>query len=117
MSCLEQVRDALLTVTENCGHYEAVNETDRYIVWAEDNEFNDFSVNNFKNGQTVEGTIDYFTKHEDDENIEKIPLALNKAKIYWKINSIQYEEETQFIHYEWVFRVRQMYGEDGDQGA
>ena len=112
LSCLEQVRDALLTVTENCDHYEAVNKTDRYIVWAEDREYNALDVNNYKNGQAVEGTIDYFTKDEDDENINAIQVALNRARIAWFLNSVQYEEETQFIHYEWVFRVRQMYGED-----
>lgn len=104
--------NALLTVTENVGHYEAFDKSDKYVVWAEDGEFSSMGTDGYKGGQMVEGTIDYFTKDEDDENIEKIPVALNAARIWWRLNSVQYEDETRFIHYEWLFRVRQMY--DGE---
>ena len=107
LSCLEKVKEALLTVTENCDHYEAVDETDRYIVWAEDGDSAALLSDNYVAGQTVEGTIDYFTKDEDDVNISAIPLALNRARIWWSLNSVQYEDETEFIHYEWLFRVKQ----------
>lgn len=112
LSCLEAVKDALLTVTDNVGHYTAWDDSDRYIVWAEDMEVAALNTDNYKGGQTIEGTIDYFTKSEDDENIEKIQLALNAARIGWELNSVQYEDETRFIHYEWLFRVRQMYGDN-----
>lgn len=112
LSCLEAVKNALLTVTENVGHYTAWDDSDRYIVWAEDMEVAALNTDNYKGGQLIEGTIDYFTRNEDDENIEKIQLALNAARIGWELNSVQYEDETRFIHYEWLFRVRQMYGDD-----
>lgn len=117
LPCLEKVREALLTVTENVGHYTAYDDSDRYIVWAEDMEVESMEVDNYKAGQTVEGTIDYFTKSEDDENILNIPKALNAARIGWELNSVQYEDETRFIHYEWLFRVRQEYGESEVYGA
>lgn len=117
MSCLEKVMNALLTVTPNVYHYEAFAAADRYIVWAEDTEVASLEADDYKAGQTVEGTIDYFTKDEDDENIEMIPVALNAFRIGWTLNSVQYEEETELIHYEWTFRVRQMYdGEINIQG-
>lgn len=111
--------EALLSVSDNVGHYEAIDKKDRYIVWAEDGEYNSFDANNYKNGQTIEGTIDYFTKDEDDDDDtpNRIQIALNKARIGWRLNSVQYEDETQFVHYEWIFRVRKMYDEDGSQGA
>lgn len=112
LSCLEAVKDALLTVTDNVGHYTAWDDSDRYIVWAEDMEVAALNTDNYKGGQTIEGTIDYFTRDEDDENIGKIQLALNAARIGWELNSVQYEDETRFIHYEWLFRVRQMYGDN-----
>lgn len=112
LSCLEAVKNALLTVTENVGHYTAWDDSDRYIVWAEDMEVAAMNTDNYKGGQTIEGTIDYFTRDEYDENIEKIQLALNAARIGWELNSVQYEDETRFIHYEWLFRVRQMYGDN-----
>lgn len=107
LSCLEKVKEALLTVTTNCGHYEAVSKDDQYIVWAEDGEYSALLADDYVAGQTIEGTIDYFTKSEDDQNIEAIPVALNKARIWWSLNSVQYEDETEYIHYEWLFRVKQ----------
>ena len=38
LSKLKVIPEALLTVTTNVGHYEAMDKTDRYIVWAEDSE-------------------------------------------------------------------------------
>ena len=38
LSCLDRVRDALLSVTENVGHYEAMEQADKYCVWAEGRE-------------------------------------------------------------------------------
>lgn len=116
LSCLEKVKDALLTVTQNCGHYEAVEKNDKYIVWAEDGEYAELLADDYKAGQTIEGTIDYFTKDEDDDNIWKIPLALNVARIWFYLNSVQYEDETQYIHYEWLFRVKQEWTNGNDTG-
>lgn len=112
LSSLETVMNALLTVTDNVGHYTAWDDSDRYIVWAEDTEVASLEADNYKPGQTIEGTIDYFTRTEDDENIGLIPQALNHAGVGWELNSVQYEDDTRFIHYEWLFRVRQSYGND-----
>lgn len=112
LPCLEAVKDALLTVTDNVGHYTAWDDSDRYIVWAEEMEVASLEADNFKAGQTVEGSIDYFTRTEDDPNIVAIPNALNAARIGWELNSVQYEDETRFIHYEWLFRVKQSYGDN-----
>lgn len=111
LSSLEQVRDACLSVTENVGHYEAMDKTTAYCVWAEDMESAKLDANNIKIAQTIEGTIDYFTKDEDDPNLEAFPAAFNAAGFAWELNSVQYEDETKFIHYEWLFRVRQWYGD------
>ena len=116
LSCLEIVKNTLESVTEKCFHYEAVledHEKDRYIVWAEDNEYNERALDNWKQLQGIEGTIDYFSTDGMDVNFTAIPKALNRAGIAWRLSSVQYEDETGFIHYEWVFRVRQSYEVDG----
>lgn len=110
LSSLERVMNALLTVSEDVSHYTAPEDSTRYIVWAEDSEVAALVADNYKPGQTIEGTIDLYTKNEDDTWIEAIPNALNAARIGWSLNSVQYEDETRFIHYEWLFRVRQSYG-------
>lgn len=105
LSKLDQVRNALLSVTENVGHYEALNQTDKYVVWAEDSEGSSVEGDNRKLEQTIQGTIDYYTKSENDINVEKIQEALKAARLSFYLSSTQYEDETQYIHYEWVFEV------------
>lgn len=105
LSQLEKVKDALLTVTDNVGHYEALTKTDQYIVWAEDKEGSSVEGDNHKLEQSIQGTIDYYTKNEDDANVEAIQTALKTARIAFYLNSVQYEDETQYIHHEWVFEV------------
>lgn len=116
MSSLETVMNALIAVSKEVYHYTAPANSKRYIVWAEDSEYASLEADNYKPGQTLEGTIDLFTKDEDDEYISAIPTALNAARIGWELNSVKYEDETRFIHYEWLFRVRQYYGDHINQG-
>ena len=118
LSSLENVMNALLTVsTDSVYHYTAPANSTRYIVWAEESEVENFVADNWKPGGTIEGTIDLYTKDEDDDFIPQIPQALNSAGIAFELYSVQYEDETRFIHYEWVFRVRQDYGNDRISGT
>ncbi|HQA58953.1 MAG TPA: hypothetical protein PK033_13895 [Acetivibrio sp.] len=102
---LSDLRDLLLTIEVPVFHYHASKQPDKYIVWAEDTEGTSISANNKKINQSIQGTIDYFTKTEFDPNVDKIQETLNSAEISWRLNSIQYEEDTGYIHYEWVFEV------------
>lgn len=108
-SKLKIIPQVLLSVTENVGHYQALNETDKYIVWAEDSEGSSVEGDDKKINQSIEGTIDYYTSEEFDENVDKIQDALKSACISFYLNSVQYESidegGTDKIHYEWVFEV------------
>jgi hypothetical protein len=53
----------------------------------------------------VTGTIDLFTQNEFDPVVDQIQEGLNELGIGWDLNSTQYEDETNLIHYEWTFRV------------
>lgn len=105
LSDLDKVKNALLSVTSNVFHYEALGVSDKYIVWAEDSEASSVEADNIKVYQAIQGTIDYYTLEENDTNIEVLQNALNEAEISFYLNSIQYEDETRLIHYEWVFEV------------
>lgn len=105
MDKLEIIKTALLTVTQNVGHYEAMKKTDKYIVWAEDSQGNSLWADGQMQDQVIQGTIDYFTKTENDQNVEEIQSALNDRGISFSLNSIQREQDTKFIHYEWLFEV------------
>lgn len=106
---LKQIRD-LLNGTSAKGrvfHYTRPSKTlPSWVVWAEDSESSDFSAGNHKAEQQVHGTIDCYSKTEYDPLFDEIQEALNGAdSIGWRLNSVQYEDETSLIHYEWEFNV------------
>ena len=77
---LSDLRDLLLTIEVPVFHYHASKQPDKYIVWAEDTEGTSISANNKKINQSIQGTIDYFTKTEFDPNVDypKRHLTLQK---------------------------------------
>lgn len=103
------IPEILLEITENVGHYDVIHKTDKYIVWAEDSEGSSLEADNYKTEQSIQGTIDYFTKQEYDENVDKIQAALVANRISFYLNSVQYESPDEgyagYIHYEWVWEV------------
>jgi hypothetical protein len=111
---LADIGNALKSVTTNCHHYKAHKQTNRYIVWAEDGQANAGYGDNKMTTQVITGTVDYFTREEYDDNFDKIQSALNSLNIGWQLNSIQFEDDTGFIHYEWVWEGVFSVGENGD---
>ena len=105
LSKLKVIPETLKKVTDDVSHYEAAGKKDKYIVWAEDGEGSSVEGDNHKVNQSITGTIDYYTKEEMDETADKIQDALKRGNISFYLNSVQYEEETEYIHYEWVFEV------------
>lgn len=106
---LTPLADMLAQKCANTYHYwrSAPKGVKAYIVWAEDEEANSLNGNNRKLEQGIHGTIDYFTKTEFDEVVDNIQDGLNDLEnVSWRINSIQFEDETLFIHHEWEFWVR-----------
>ena len=102
---LTDLRDALLEVTQDTFHYTGTHKKDKYIVWAEDTESNANYADDCKAEQVIQGTIDYYTKTEFDNNVILIQQKLNSIDVAWQLNTIQYEEETGYIHYEWTFEL------------
>lgn len=104
-SKIKQIEELMLTVTDSVFHYEAMNKPDWYIVYAEDSEGSSVEGDDRKINQSIQGTIDYFTKKDWDENVNKIQEVLKNARISFYLNSVQFEEETGYQHYEWVWEV------------
>lgn len=77
------------------GDYGTYAEDDERSIWA-DGHGADYSLI---------GTIDYFTRDDSKTPRRTIEAALNGIDISWYLNSIQYESDTGYIHYEWVFEV------------
>ena len=62
------------------------------------------------NGRHVEhGTRYYaslFTRDASGEPRRTIEKELNKLGCGWKLNSVQYERDTGYVHFEWLLWVR-----------
>lgn len=107
------IRDALLesvgaSETPSVFHYQrpARESLKRYVVWAEDGESGSFMVNNRKAEQQISGSIDLYTDREFDPWADRIQEALDALEnVTWNLDSVQYEDETGLIHFEWAFTV------------
>jgi hypothetical protein len=106
---LLEFRDLLIAFGTEAGisvsHNFADGQTGNYIVWAEDREGAALYADDRKIFQGIQGTIDYFTKDEFDPVFNRIQEALEFADLIWRLNSTQYEPDTGYTHYEWVWEV------------
>ena len=90
-------------VTDAVSHFERL-DSDRYFVWQEDGADGVVSDNRHSEG-AVTGTTDLFTKREFDPWKEEFEESMDSIGMAWYLHSVQYEEDTGFIHYEWVWSV------------
>ena len=104
MSWEKKIIDAHLAVTNQVSHAKRLN-SDRYFVWQEEGA-EDLILNGRHLEKGQRGTTDLYTKIEFDPWKAQFETALDAAHIPWYLNSTQYEEDTGFFHYEWVWGVR-----------
>ena len=104
MNWFEKIVAAHLAVTDAVSHGERM-KSNRYFVWQEDGS-NDLTVDNVHGESAVTGTTDLFTKREFDPWKDAFETSLNSnPDIAWRLNSVQFEKDTGFWHYEWVWSV------------
>lgn len=99
----DKIIAAHTAVTDAVSHFERL-KSDRYFVWQEDGA-GDLESDNKHTESVVTGTTDLYTKQEFDPWEEAFEKSLDDYGIAWYLNSVQYEEDTGFIHYEWVWSV------------
>ena len=104
-SKLYQMGVTFATITENCHHYWRPVKTLPCLMWAETGEEDSFNSDNHKTEQNITGTCDFYTQTEFDPLIDEIQTALDDMGVTWALASVQYEEETNMIHYEWNWGV------------
>lgn len=106
---LKRIRDALngTSAKGRVFHYKRPkDQKPNWIVWQEDGEADFMNADNRKQEQQIHGTIDCYTLAEYDPLLDEIQDALNKAGLTeWSLLSVQYEDETNLIHYEWEFYI------------
>lgn len=96
-------------LTVDVYHYWRPNMSAPFVVWAEEEEESSHNADDLKQEQAVTGYIDFYTKTEYDSTIDTIQNILNTilgaGTFSWRLNSVQYEDETNLIHYEWRWSV------------
>lgn len=99
---VEQIGKCHNGVIPNVWHYFRPQLDPPYAIWQEDGQ-EAFYANNKPDEISVTGTTDYFTKTEYDRAVDDIQAMFAKNSFLWRLNSVQYEEETGLIHYEWTW--------------
>ena len=104
MKWYERIIAAHTAVTNSVSHGGRL-KSDRYFVWQEDGA-DDLIVDGIHAEKAVSGSTDLFTKQEFDPWREEFESALDQSEgITWELKSIQFEEDTRFWHYEWIWTV------------
>lgn len=77
-----------------------------YVVIAIDQEAGSLYADGHMENQSPQGTIDLFSANNDRETMQRIQETLNAFDgCAWYLNSVQYEQETRLLHWEWVFSL------------
>lgn len=102
---LETLQAALAALTDRVWHYVArPNAVPPYLTWMEDGD-NDLAAGNIHAERCWTGSVHLFTKSENDPLFTAVPRALEGIGAAWYLNSVQFEEGTGLIHYEWYWEV------------
>ena len=103
MSWVDTIVKAHTAVTDAVSHGGRM-QSERYFVGAEDGA-NDLTASNVHAERAISGTTDLFSKTELDPWAEEIEESFNAFEVSWYLSSVQYEEDTGFWHWEWVWEV------------
>lgn len=102
---LLQLKNALAATSLPFAHFAWANGAKELMgdhgVYGEDGA-NDLHGDDIHAEHVMEGTVDYYTRDDSGAPQEAIEAALDNGRIAWYLNSVQFEPETGFIHYEWV---------------
>lgn len=112
-SKLNQIGTALAALTENAFHYWRPVKKVPCIMWAETGETGSFHSGNRKSEQVIAGTCDYYTKKEFDPLIDAVQDTLEGLGFAWRLDAVDYEDETNLIHYSWTWEVANVGKDNG----
>ena len=111
MTWREKIVAAHTAVTDAVSHYYRI-KSERYFVWQEE-AARDLVAEGRHVERAMRGTTDLFTKTDGDPWAGALEAALDAAGIAWYRNSVQYEQDTGFIHTEWVWEATDGEAENG----
>lgn len=102
---LKRINDGIAGLSVPFYHYRRPRQEPPFGTWQEHGEGDSFYAGDLKVEQVIVGAIDYFTKVEFDPVVDEIQGLLDTMGVVWNLDSVQYEEETNLIHYEWSWEA------------
>ena len=104
MTWHEKIIKVHTAVTDQVSHGGRL-KSDRYFVWQEEGAA-DFIADNIHAEKAVSGSTDLFTKQEFDPWKDTFEASMDAAPgLAWRLNSVQFEHDTGFWHYEWKWAI------------
>lgn len=103
MKWYEKVIAAHTAVTDAVSHARRL-KSERYFVWQEEGA-SDLEADDKHAEKAMTGTTDLFTKTEFDPWGEALGASFDAQGISWKLQSVDYEEDTGFWHWLWRWGV------------
>lgn len=104
-SKLRQVATLFGNLTTNAYHYQRVVDKDEYLIWYESEESGSISADNVKKEQSITCYVDVFTKTEFSALLDNVQTCLCNNFSSWALVSVQFEDATGYIHYNWSFEI------------
>lgn len=103
-SKLQKIEFALASIAElRTYHYWRFGKELPYCIWEEVTESDAFDGNNHKGEQAISVAVHYFTRTEYDPMIDAIQEVLDATEnVAWRYESIQFEEDSNTVHHEWM---------------
>ena len=73
-----------------------------YGTWSEEYG-TEFKAGSVVAEQVMNGYVDYFTRDDSGAPKTAIEKAMTDAGIVWHLDTVQYENDTGYIHYTWEY--------------
>lgn len=102
---LEELKNALAETGYQFAHYGWSKAPEGDYGEFSEERGEDLKADGIHIESGTSGYINYFTRDDSGEPRKKIEVALNSLRIPWYLNTVQYENDTGYIHYEWGFSV------------
>lgn len=101
---MDELVQLLTAITQNTYHYAAPPNTQPpYIVWQEFSQSDTMDADGEQDQYAVSGTIDIFSLMEKEPIVKQVRESLNDSEIAFSLKSVQYEQDTGLIHWEYEF--------------
>ena len=102
---MQELKNALLATGYPFAHFAWSHApTGTYGIYGEDGE-NRLAGDNRTVEKAMVVYVALFTKDDSGEPMNKVETALQSIPCAWYLNTVQFEENTGYIHYEWAVEV------------